>query len=82
MNQTPDEAQADFYDAIVGQLRQPLTTIRGGVQRAKRLLKTDPSVAEEALDQVVTQIARMNMMLIELRDRARDAAYAEELFKR
>jgi hypothetical protein len=30
----------------------------------------------------VTQIARINMMLVELRDRARDAAHAEALFKR
>jgi phosphoglycerate-specific signal transduction histidine kinase len=73
---------ADFYDTVVCELRQPLTALNGQIQLAKRLLETDPSRATEALDQVVTQIARMNLMLVELRDRARDAEHVEALFKR
>ncbi len=77
-----DDPDNDFYGTVVYELRQPLTALNGQVQLAKRLLETDPSRATEALDQVVTQIARINMMLVELRDRARDAEHAEVLFKR
>ena len=76
------DPEEDFYGTVVCELRQPLTALNGQIQRAKRLLETDPSRASEALDQVVTQIARLNMMLVELRDRARDAAHVEALFKR
>jgi signal transduction histidine kinase len=82
MRRTADDPEVDFYDTVVYELRQPLTTINGGVQLAKRLLKTDPSGASEALDQVVSQIGRLNLMLGELRDRAQDQAAAEALFKK
>lgn len=82
MTRMNDDPEADFCGAVVYELRQPLTTIKGGVQLAKRLLKTDPSGASEALDQVVSQIARLNLMLGELRDRAQDQAHAEALFKK
>ncbi|MGH2471766.1 MAG: histidine kinase dimerization/phospho-acceptor domain-containing protein [Candidatus Limnocylindria bacterium] len=82
MKSTADDPEDDFYETVVCELRQPLTNINGGVQLARRLLETDASRAREALDQVVTQIARMNLMLVELRDRARDAAHVEALFKR
>lgn len=79
---TPTESiEIDFCDSVVYELRQPLTSITGHVQLAKRLLAADPSRASDALDQVVTQIARINLMLAELRDRAHDAAHAEALFK-
>jgi signal transduction histidine kinase len=81
MNGTPDDPEIDFYDAVVYQLRQPLTSINGGVQLARRLLKTDPSGADEALDHVVGQIARLNLMIVELRDRAHDAAHAEAVLE-
>ena len=74
----PDE---DFYGTVVCELRQPLTALNGQVQLAKRLLETDPSRASEALDHVVTQIARLNLMLVELRDRARDGTDMEALLK-
>jgi signal transduction histidine kinase len=77
--QDPD---VEFCESLVCELRQPLTTIKGGVQLAKQLLETDPTRAGEALDQVVNQVARLNLMLIELRDRARDAAHVEALFKK
>jgi signal transduction histidine kinase len=82
MKRTANDPETDFYDAVVCELRQPLATINGSVQRAKRLLRTDPALADEALEQVSAQIARVNLMLIEIRDRARDAAHVEGLFKR
>ena len=82
MKSTAGDPEDDFYGTVVYELRQPLTALNGQVQLAKRLLETDPSRATEALDHVVTQIARINMMLVELRDRARDAEHVEALFKR
>ena len=73
--------ESDFCDSVVSELRQPITTIKGGVLLAKRLLKTDPTGANEALEQVVSQIGRLNLLLVELRDRAHDAAHAEALFE-
>jgi signal transduction histidine kinase len=82
MKRVGESPDVEFCDAVVCELRQPLTNIKGGVQLAKQLLKTDPTRAGEALDQVVSQIARMNLMLVELRDRAQDAAHVEVLFKK
>jgi len=82
MNMPAEDTEIDFCDAVVFELRQPITTINGNVLLAKRLAETDPSGAIHALEQVVTQIARLNMLLVELRDRAHDAAHAEALFKR
>ena len=76
-----EEIELDFCDAVVSELRQPLTTIKGGVLLAKRLLDDDPPRANQALDKVVAQIGRLNLLLVELRDRAHDAAHAEALFK-
>lgn len=82
MKETASDPESDFYGTVVCELRQPLTTIKGGVQLAKRLLETDPAGASQTLDRVVSQIARLNLMLVELRDRAQDAAHAEALFKK
>ena len=76
-----EEIEIDFCDSVVSELRQPLTTIKGGVLLAKRMLDEDPPRANEALDKVVAQIGRLNLLLVELRDRAHDAAHAEALFK-
>lgn len=70
-----------FIDTVVSALRQPLTTISGTAQRAKGFVASDPERVTEALDQVIAQIGRMNLLIGELRDRARDAAHAEALFK-
>lgn len=75
------DPELDFYERVVAELRQPLTTISGNAQLAKQFVRTDPDRANEALDQVVAQIGRMKMMLGELRDRARDAEHAEALFR-
>ena len=75
------DADATFIETVVSALRQPLTTISGNAQRAKGLVETDPERATEILDQVIAQIGRMNLLIGELRDRARDAAHAEALFR-
>lgn len=82
MKATDDDPEGDFYGTVVEELRHPLAAINAQVQLAKRLLETDPTRVIEALDQVVMQVARINLMLGELRDRARDAAHVEALFKR
>jgi signal transduction histidine kinase len=82
MKAEAENPDVEFCESLVSELRQPLTTIKGGVQLAKQLLETDPTRAGEALDQVVNQVARLNLMLIELRDRARDAAHVGALFKK
>ena len=82
MKATGEDPDVEFCETLVCELRQPLTTIKGGVQLARQLLEADPTRAGEALDQVVNQVARLNLMLIELRDRARDAAHVEVLFKK
>lgn len=81
MNSPTQSFEIDFCDSVVTELRQPITTINGGVLQVKRLLKTDPERASDTLEQVVAQIGRLNLLLAELRDRAHDAAHAEALFK-
>jgi signal transduction histidine kinase len=82
MKRIDADPEADFYGTIVSELRQPLTTISGSAQLAKRLIRTDPAGASEALDQLVKQIGRMNMLIAEIRDRARDAEHMEALFRK
>jgi signal transduction histidine kinase len=82
MKHQEEQPEMDFYDTVVCELRQPLTSITAEVQLAKRLLKTDPSRAGEALDLVVQYITRIDRLLVELRDRARDAAHMEALFRK
>ena len=77
VNVPTESFEIDFCDSVVSELRQPLTTIHGGVLLAKRLLETDPARAGEALAKVANQVGRLNLLLIELRDRAHDAAHAE-----
>ncbi len=81
MRRGVDDRELDFYERVVAELRQPLTTVSGNAQLAKQHLRTEPDRASEALDRVVAEIGRMKMMLGELRDRARDNDHAEALFK-
>jgi len=82
MTRSAEPAEIDFYGAVVCELRQPLTAINGDVELAMRLLETDPASALDALGQVATQLTRIDRLLVELRDRARDAAHADALFAR
>jgi len=82
MKRSAETIEIDFYGAVVCELRQPLTAINGEILFAMRFLETDPSRATQALDQVAIELTRVDRLLVELRDRARDAAHAEALFKR
>ena len=82
MKRIDADPEGDFYETIVLELRQPLTTISGSAQLARRLVNTDPAGATEALDQLLRQVGRMNMLIAEIRDRARDAEHVEALFER
>jgi signal transduction histidine kinase len=82
MKRSETDPEDDFYGAIVSELRQPLTTISGTAQLAKRLMKTDPDGATEALEQLVKQVGRINLLIAEIRDRARDAEHVEALFRK
>jgi K+-sensing histidine kinase KdpD len=82
MEAAEERPEIDFYDAVVYDLRQPLTSITAEVQLAKRLMKTDPARSGEALDLVVAYVMRIDRLLVELRDRARDAAHMEALFRK
>jgi signal transduction histidine kinase len=67
--------EEDFFWAVVHELRQPLTSIAGQAQLAKRLLTTDPLRADEALDLVVAQVGRIDRVLTELRARAQPTTH-------
>jgi signal transduction histidine kinase len=56
----------DLWSTVVFELRQPMTAVMGQAQRAQRLLETDPARANEAMEQVVAQIARIDRLLEEL----------------
>jgi hypothetical protein len=74
--------ELEFYEAVVCEIRQPLTTAGGKIQLARRLLETHPARADAVLSEALSQIANVDRLLIAHRDRARDAAYAEALFKK
>jgi len=61
----------DLWTIVVLELRQPITAVKGQAQRAQLLLETDPRRANEAMDQVVEQIARIDRLLDELPERMR-----------
>jgi nitrogen-specific signal transduction histidine kinase len=64
-------AEIDFFWMVVYELRQPLTTITGDIQLAKKSLKADPERALRTLEHATTQISRIDRLLVELHDRAR-----------
>jgi len=61
----------DLWTIVVLELRQPITAVKGQAQRAQLLLETDRRRANEAMDQVVEQIARIDRLLDELPERMR-----------
>ena len=72
----------DFCWSVIFALRQPMTAICGNVQRAQVLLETDPDGAREALDTVVAQIARIDLLLVDLyhgERRTTDTSVLDEL---
>ena len=81
MNRVIAPTEIDYLSNIVSELRQPLTVINGQVQLAMGSLEADPHRALEALGEAATQLTRIDRLLVELRDRARDRAHVEALFK-
>lgn len=66
-----DWGQAELFGMAVHELRSPLTTISGQIQRARRLMTTDPSRATEALERALAQVGRMNRLMTDVLDHAR-----------
>ena len=63
----------DFVEDSIYELRQRLTLITGDAQRAKHFAKNDLARATEALDRVISEVARLDRQLSVLLDRARQA---------
>ncbi len=66
-----DWAAADLFATAVHELRSPLTTISGQIQRASRLMGHDRTRATEALDRALAQVGRMNRLMTDVLDHAR-----------
>lgn len=75
----PDAGGYDMFGMALHELRSPLTTISGQVQRARRLLRTDPDRATEALDRALAQVGRMNRLMTDVVDHTRLEADALRL---
>lgn len=58
-----DWGQTELFGTAVHELRSPLTTISGQIQRAQRLIPTDPLRATEALERALAQVGRMNRLM-------------------
>lgn len=67
-------ARVDALGMIVHELRQPLTVIRGEMQRALRHVDEDPEGGRAAMNQVITQVVRMDELIDQLLDHERLAA--------
>ena len=74
-----DPPEVDRFDAVVHELRQPLTVIRGQLQLGQRHIGGDPARLQRALDLAIAQVDRMARLLADLLDSARLAANALEL---
>lgn len=67
----PDGDGYDLFGMALHELRSPLTTIGGQAQRARRLLRTDPDRAVEALDRAIAQVGRMSRLMTDIVDHTR-----------
>ena len=66
-----DWGHADLFGMAVHELRSPLTTISGQIQRARRLMPSDGARASEALERALAQVGRMNRLMTDVLDHAR-----------
>ena len=66
-----DWGRAELFGMAVHELRSPLTTISGQIQRARRLLTLDQARAAEALDRALAQVARMSRLMTDVLEPAR-----------
>lgn len=72
-------AKADFFSTAVHELKTPLTTISGQMQRARRLMSRDPDRGLAALDLALQQVERMNRLIAGMEDYLRLKANALSL---
>ena len=69
-----DPTEADLFDTVVHELRQPLTVIRGQLQLGRRQVGRDGDRERAAIDLALAQVDRMSRLLIDLLDSARLAS--------
>ncbi|HEY7624754.1 MAG TPA: hypothetical protein VIA63_06985 [Candidatus Limnocylindria bacterium] len=74
-----DHNEDGFVEDAIYELRQRLTLITGDAQRAKHFAKNDLPRATEALDRVISEVARLDRQLAILLDRARQEANAHAI---
>ena len=66
-----DSGRPDLFGPAFHELRSPLTTISGQIQRARRLMPLDAAQATDALDRALAQVDRMNRLMTDVLDHAR-----------
>lgn len=61
-------AKTDFFSTAIHELKTPLTTISGQMQRARKLITKDPERGRAAMDLAMQQIERMDRLIVGLQD--------------
>jgi signal transduction histidine kinase len=61
-------ARTDFFSTAVHELKTPLTTISGQMQRARKLMPNDAERANAAMDLALQQVERMTRLIAGLQD--------------
>ncbi len=65
-----DAVRTDFVSAVVHELRQPLSVIRGQMQLARRHVGKDPARVQMSIDLAIAQVDRMNGMIAGVLERS------------
>jgi signal transduction histidine kinase len=63
-----DWGKTDFFSTAIHELKTPLTTISGQMQRARKLMNRDPERGSAAMDLALQQVERMNRLIVGLED--------------
>jgi signal transduction histidine kinase len=63
-----DWAKTDIFSTAVHELKTPLTTISGQMQRARKLMANDVERAHAAMDVALQQVERMTRLIAGLQD--------------
>jgi signal transduction histidine kinase len=61
-------AKTDFFSTAIHELKTPLTTISGQMQRARKLMTRDPERGRAAMDLAMQQVERMSRLITGLQD--------------
>ena len=64
-------AKTDFFSTAIHELKTPLTTISGQIQRARNLMASDPERGRGAMDLALNQVGRMEGLISGLQDALR-----------